>query len=101
MMKYIIELTKKQVASLLGQKKDKPARKGRPSKYPNVADMHFYDAKRSQAKIVSALENAGVITAKQLAKHTKIELLALRGIGGKGVQRIEEVLTEVGLKLKK
>ena len=100
-MKYIIELTKKQVASLLGQKKKRNTKKGRPSKYPDVTELRFYESNKSNSKLIKALLDAGIKTSKQLSTYTKVELMSLKGVAEKSVQRIEEALNKFGLKLKK
>lgn len=108
MIVNITEKMMKPIALLIRAIKDdlnsnEPAakKKGRPSKYPLISDLHFFDSPRSQGKLITNLHNNGITTAKQLSTYTKVELIAIRGVANKSVQRIEEVLMELGLKLKK
>jgi predicted RecB family nuclease len=47
-----------------------------------------------------ALQNTGILTPEDLAKHTKKELLALHGIGPSSIPALEKTLFEVGLNFK-
>lgn len=44
-----------------------------------------------------ALENAGIKTVKQLAKHSEKEILALHGMGKASLPALNKVLEENGL----
>jgi predicted RecB family nuclease len=44
-----------------------------------------------------ALENAGILTIKQLAKHSRKEILALHGMGPGSIPRLQKALTTNGL----
>ncbi len=48
-----------------------------------------------------ALENAGIKTAKQLASHSREEILALHGIGKTAIPVLEKALEKEKLKFKK
>lgn len=48
-----------------------------------------------------ALENAGIKTLKQLAKHSEKEILALHGMGPASMPILKAALKQEGLSLKK
>lgn len=48
-----------------------------------------------------ALENAEIKTAKQLAQHSKKEILALHGMGPASLPKLTAALKEAGLDFKK
>jgi predicted RecB family nuclease len=47
-----------------------------------------------------ALQNSGILTTEDLAKHTKKELLALHGIEPSSIPALEKALAETGLNFK-
>lgn len=49
----------------------------------------------------NALENAGFVKIKDIVKHTEEELLALDGMGDKGIKEIKKAIGEFGFTLKK
>jgi DNA-directed RNA polymerase alpha subunit len=99
MMKPLAQLIKAIKDDLKNDNKPNVKKGRKPN--PAVEKMSFYDSTRAQGKLVTTLKNNGINTAKELASYSKVELLAIRGVADRSVQRIEEVLTEVGLKLKK
>lgn len=44
-----------------------------------------------------ALENQGLVTLAELAKHTEAEILALHGMGPGSMPKLREALREAGL----
>jgi predicted flap endonuclease-1-like 5' DNA nuclease len=47
-----------------------------------------------------ALTEAGITTLEQVADHTEAELLALHGVGPKGIRLLRQALTEAGLQFR-
>jgi len=52
------------------------------------------------AKTVSVLEKSGIETVVALTEKTEEELLALEGMGAKGIKEIKKAVSELGLNLK-
>ena len=55
---------------------------------------------RIGAPAIRALNNAGVLSLEDLTHWTEDELLALHGVGPKGVRILREHLDDLGLVLK-
>ena len=56
---------------------------------------------RLSAPARRALENSGITTVKQLAKHSKKEVLDLHGMGPASLPKLEAALQEAGLSFRK
>ena len=94
MMRCVIELTKKQIAKIMGQAgSDKVID-------VSIEDMKFYLSSKAQGRTISALKDLGINNAKQLCKFTKVELLSANRIGPRTVRAIELALEKINMEIK-
>jgi len=106
-MKVTINLTKKQIQSILNQlnkNSQEPievtVEEAKEHVIKKIADVKFSDEHRVQGNIVASLKRNKVSTVKKLAKMTEKELLALPRISKGTIKRIVDALEAIGVKLK-
>lgn len=102
MMKYVIELTKKQIKKLFSESivDDKMKLSTPMATKLKLEGMIFSSNNRQQGKILTAIKSIGITTPKQLAKVSRAELLATKNVGMMTVDMIKKTLVENGFDTK-